>query len=357
MTTIQIVRKKLDPAEVGGANTRYSSDCDCTQSTPDGGTTWVDNPALDPRHSTALQMPARTTSDPQCDAAANMVAYLRHFIDTIVTVSTQGAGASAILGILIVFMPEVAILWSLALEVMGGLLSIGQSTINAAFTDPVYDQLENIFYCNINSDGTVTAEQLDIIGAKIASEIGGVVQAVLALYLPLLGEVGLSNSGATGSEVGDCSGFACGWCESQHFAVSDNGYSIVSGEGGTYSAGVGFIGTNLNAGNNTDVGVEIVITPTQLTYVRFHIYITAGDGPNYGVGMRLWDGATLVYNGLVGGGSTGDYIHTFGSPTTIDKIQMFVNAGSSGGSTGVTDAHIEGVGTNPFSGIADNCDD
>ena len=141
MTTIQIIRKRLDASEVGGANTRYDDGCDCTQTTPDGGTTWIDNPGIDPRHSPALQKPPRTGGDPQCDAAHNMRLQLEKFINTVVTAATQGAGASQILGVLAFFMPEIAILWLLATEIIGGLLSVGQSVINAAFTTPIYDQL------------------------------------------------------------------------------------------------------------------------------------------------------------------------------------------------------------------------
>lgn len=224
MTTIQIVRKKLDAAEVGGANTRYDDDCDCTQTTPDGGTTWIDNPGIDPRHSAALQLPPLTTSDPRCDAAHSMRQQLEKFINTVVTVATQGAGASAILGVLAVFMPEIAILWLLCTEIMGGLLSIGQSVINAAFTTPIYDQLECIFYCHIDADGICSADALSAIGTQIASDIGGVVQAVMALYLGLTGEVGLTNSGAIGTDAGDCSGCDCSTCYTWLFEDYDGGW-------------------------------------------------------------------------------------------------------------------------------------
>jgi len=231
VTTIQIIRKRLDAAEVGGANTRYDDDCDCTQSTPDGGTTWIDNPGIDPRHSPALQLPPLTTSDPRCDAAHSMRVQLEKFINTIVTVATQGAGASAILGVLAVFMPEIAILWLLCTEVMGGLLSIGQSVINAAFTTPIYDQLECIFYCHIDTDGICSAEALAAIEAQIGDDIGGVVQAVMALYLTLTGEVGLTNSGAIASEAGDCSGCDCSTCYTWLFEDADGGWVPYIGRG------------------------------------------------------------------------------------------------------------------------------
>jgi len=357
VTTIQIVRKLLTPDELSNPNQRYNADCDCVQTSYDGGATWTDTPAADPRHFAGFLFPPVGGGDPQCLAAGNMTDKIKFDLDTIIASATIFGAATAVINILLVVLPGAGILIDLVLAICEALFDLGLATVNAALTTGVYDTLSCIIYCRIGSDGQCSAAQYALIRSDVDSIIGGVAAVAIDYALDQLGEVGLSNAGTIGESVRDCSGCACVWCESQHFAVSDNGYSIVSGEGGTYTGGVGFVGTNLNSGNNTDTGIEIVITPTQLTYVRFHAIKAGGAGANDSAGMRLWDGATLVYNGLIGGGSTGDYIHTFGSPTTIDKLQMFVNAGTSGAATGVTDAHIEGIGTNPFSGIADNCDD
>jgi len=346
VTLIQIIRKKLDPSEVGGANTRYDDSCDCTQSSPDGGTTWIDNPAIDPRHSPTLQMPARTTSDPQCDAAANMVAYLRKFIDTITTVATQGAGASAILGVLVVFMPEVAILWTLALEIMGGLLAIGQSTINAAFTDPVYDQIENIFYCNINSDGTVTAEQLDTIGSEIADVIGGVVQAVMALYLPLVGEVGLTNAGATGSEVGDCSGFVCGWCYDFHDGTGLEDWSVGATGLGVYSGGV-WDGTASAGAQAADI--IITFTATGIDTVTAYYSTTGNDGNRPTIILYLLGTQVNRADATVSTGTPATHAAHIGvfTTTTCDEIRVFM-ASDTGHTCQIDQVVVRGSDINPF---------
>ena len=352
MTTIQIVRKLLSAAEVGGANTRYDSDTDTVQTTPDGGTTWVDNPALDPRHATTLQLPARTGGDPQCDAAHNMRLQLKKFMDTIIEVSTQGAGASAILGVLVVFMPEVAILWTLALEIMGGLLSIGQSTLNAAFTDGVYDQLECIFYCNIEGDGTVTADDLATIETKIASDIGGVVQAAMEFYLLILGEVGLSNSGAIGADTGDCSGCGCEWCYEFDFTASDGGWSEFTDgtPGATYVPGVGWVDKTTGGTRGTFIQSPIVdlttFTEIQFDYTALsNVTVTVDYGES---------GGSNVMNDVCPA-ALGSFTVTWNGSVDFDRVGLQVgnSTGFAAGSSVISRARYRGTGVNPFG--SDNC--
>lgn len=345
MTTIQIVRKKLSADEVGGANTRYDDDCDCTQTTPDGGTTWIDNPGIDPRHSPALQMPPRTTSDPQCDAAANMRHQLEKFINTIVTVASQGAGASQILGVLAFFMPEIAILWLLATEIVGGLLSVGQSVINAAFTTPVYDQLEQIFYCNISSDGTCSAEQLAAIESDIGSIIGGVVQVVMAAYLTLTGEVGLTNSGAVGDEVGDCSGFICGWCYEIDFTSTDGGWSSFSTPGAVYTPGVGW--TDATSGGTRGTFIESPTFPLA-TFTHIEFDYTAVDNVTSTVDYGRVSGTITMLD--VCPGALGSFTVGWDGSESFDQVGLQVGNSTSfpAGSSKITRALFRGTGANPF---------
>jgi len=334
MTTIQIIRKKLDPAEVGGANTRYNDDCDCIQTTPDDGTTWNDNPGLDPRHNAALQLPPRGGADPQCDAAANMRAQLEKFINTILTVATQGAGASAILGVLIFFMPAVAILWTLALEIMGGLLTIGQSTINAAFTSGVYDQLECIFYCHIGGDGTCSAAQLAAIEEQIGTDIGGVVQAVMALYLSILGEVGLTNSGAIGAETGDCSGCDCGWCLRWDGAEIDDDWVFDFGPNGSLSS-----------------YCHLVLTIVHIDVIEFG-WLSDGVGEGGTSGAGIWDATGYSHNLILESPLSGaDNPLILTNNASMDWIGLGANAdGGSGGHVTITYIRLTGRGTAPAIG-------
>jgi len=363
MTTIQIVRKKLDPAEVGGANTRYDDDCDCTQTTPDGGTTWIDNPGIDPRHSPALQMPARTSSDPRCDAAHSMRVQLERFINTVVTVATQGAGASAILGVLAVFMPEVAILWLLCTEIIGGLLSLGQSTINAAFTTPIYDQLECIFYCHIGADGVCSAGQLAAIEAQIGTDIGGVVQVVMAAYLTLTGEVGFTNSGVVGGDTGDCSGCACIWTYDADLTASECVWTVRGTPPWTpdtaYVAGVGFVAAvNQTRPGFTDSATQLAFETTLPlgTYTKIRIEGTFAYGTSGGFNnMQLVssddgvlaeaddpDGFPLEWTGMF-----------TGAPVLYLAAVLGYSGGLPGGSATAISTHFEGIGDNPFG--TENC--
>lgn len=361
MTLISIVRKKLDPAEVGGANTRYDDDCDCVQTTPDGGTTWIDSPSNDPRHSLSQQLPARTTSDPRCDAAANMRHYLEGFINTVVTVATQGAGASAILGVLAVFMPEIAILWLLCLEIMGGLLSIGQSTINAAFTSGVYDTLESIFYCAIADDGTCTSGQLATIEDQIAAQIGGVVQVVMSLYLSLLGEVGLTNSGASGSEIGDCSGFECSWCYDYLWQTgAPDSWGVVAGQGGVFFlSGITWVWNGTLVGSvPSSLGIQALLGDGSVNYhvTDFSIEWAMADAfGTFNDFVRLYDkDNNLVYTfspGIADGGSQSQIVSSF---TGLDlQVARALIRGDARNFCVAINFNFTGDGANPFP--ASNC--
>jgi len=337
----------------------------------DADSNWEDNPDIPP----TPERPSGAPDDQRCDAAANTANALEILYENLTDSWSHGLTVAEAITAFVVavgetiaaafFPPAAALIAALGLifeAVYATIEFVGADVWTTDFTDVLRCYL---YDCSSVDANVVTYDFQCIIDKLVAhTDAAGLSDTQLRLFgqlyyiLNFIGVDGLNYAGAATTITGaDCSDCGDTFCESEHFAVDDYGWSIVSGEGGTYTGGVGFVGTNLNSGNNTDTGIEIVIAPTQLTYVRFHAIKAGGAGANDSAGMRLWDGATLVYNGLTGGGTTGDYIYTFGSPTIIDKIQMFVNAGSSGAATGVTDTHIEGLGTNPFSGIKNNCDD
>lgn len=202
---MEIVRKKLTPNEVTPPNTRYNSDCDCIQTTPDGGTTWNDGAtASDPRYGDMYRKPVRTGGDPQCDAAENMREALKKNIDDILLATNVGAIGSVMMVDLLLLTAAAGFLAGLAVIIAGAILDLTLTAVDAAFTDAVYDQLFCIFYANISGDGSVDATQLDAIKAQVSSDIGGIVSTVFNLYMSLWGEVNLSNAGAVGGAAGDC---------------------------------------------------------------------------------------------------------------------------------------------------------
>lgn len=245
-STLQVVRKELSPSEVYPTNLRYNSDCDCTQQTYDGGETWVDQPAADPRHNTAYQFPPIVSDDPRCQAAANMSLFFENLIGTALGVLAAGLD---ILGVATAIMPvfielgPFAILFDIGLGLGSGLISLGVTVINSEFTPEVYDLLTCIFYCAIEDDGSVTAADLADIISKIADDLNPDVELIMGLCFLLMGEVGLSNAGTTGEAPADCDECGCEWCYEWDFTVSDGGFTpvVISGlDFANYSSGIGW---------------------------------------------------------------------------------------------------------------------
>jgi len=201
---MEIVRLKLTPDAVTPPAQRWDETTDEVQITPDGGATWYPDPALDPRTSSVYRQPARTGTDPKCDAAADMVATLQALINTAIDAIGTAQAANAILAIITVFTPGIGWLVKLVLAVVEAVLAIGSSVIDAAFTQIVYDDLLCIIYNNIDADGQMSDAQLADIYADIAATQDTTVQAVFGHFSTLLGAVGWSNAGATGESVGDC---------------------------------------------------------------------------------------------------------------------------------------------------------
>ena len=193
-------------------NLRYDSDSDQVQETYDGGETWVDQPAADPRHATNFRFPVVVADDPQCKAAANMTRYISDLIDQVLaTIGVAGTaeGLLAIILPLIIELGPFGVLIDLVLGLCFVLFGAGAAAIEAAFTSGVYDTLTCIFYCNIGADGRVTAAQLTQILSDVNDQIGGLVYTVLSGMFLLMGEVGLGNAGTIGDAPADCSGCDC----------------------------------------------------------------------------------------------------------------------------------------------------
>lgn len=338
----------------------YDSDCDCVKQIPPGGGSPIEKPEADPRHNTAFQFPPIDADDPQCQAAANIVRFISDLIDEVVAALDHTSEAAGLLPFLLPIFVELGpygIFIDLMLELASILIGAGATTISDAFTNTVYDQLTCIFYCNIESDGTVTAADLVTIEAEIASIIGGTVQAVLEAMFLIQGEVGLTNAGAVGDAPADCSGCPCTWCFDFEDASDLNTWSNFAGGGGTYNSGTGrWEGTAIGSGTYGVIyGVDIQKTFAPVSIedisVRFGTSYNDGGRPTvilYLSGSQVGRIDSTDATGSIATNQTDDY--PFGG-ITCDQIRVFM----AGGITPVTVDQIvvRGDGTNPFG--TDNC--
>jgi len=345
-----IVRKLLTPDEVAAANTRYDSDCDCVQVTTDGGTTWTDAPGLNPRSQPAYRLPARGGADPRCDAAANMQDKLKSFVAQDVAGLAQFQLATALIGIVLIFLPEAGIIFDLFIAVAEAIITIGADAIEGAFTDAQWAIVLCILYCDIGSDGTVSSSQLSTIISDIETQCDSVVYDVLSLHLQMIGEVGLTNAGASGDVTGDCSSCECAWCYTIDFTVSDGGFTPAAWGGSPAAAWTSGVGWHDNGGFGPVKGVFIQFAASEvISYTSAEIFWTdASSMQTVNVQGFIDPAGAPTYNLFVDifGAASGDQV-VGAEPTQYIQLSLDNSAGGTGAVT-LWKAILRGTGDNPF---------
>lgn len=231
------IRKKLFASEGTDPNTRYDETCECVQSTFDGGLTWVDNPAADPRTSAAFLNPG---SDDKCNAAQGVANFVSAFLDGAYSAFNIVGISSWAIQIGFFFTP-LGLFYRIALAVADGLVNIGSITLMATFDSDTFDEIRDIAFCYLDEDGKFpNQEAFDAFGEQLQEDIGGsAFNIVMALMFNLYGWVGFSNAALEYAEGSDCSGASCRWCRLSDFTVDADGWVAESGLG-TYVPGVGW---------------------------------------------------------------------------------------------------------------------
>jgi len=350
---ISYIRKQLVASEVIPDGTRWDEECDCIQQTPDGGDTWIDNPGLDPRTNPGSQLPPRGGSDPRCDAAENAVSKLEDLINAIVLGVSDGQIAMTLLDICLLFIPGIQILIALLWAVSELLLAIGTTVIAAAFDSDTYDTIKCIFYCNMQPDGTVTADDLASILSDIADQIGGTAQTVCDLIIgQVWKEVGLTNAGIVGDEVGDCDTCACGWCFEMDFTTTDGGFVPVNLSGtdfAVYSAGVGWTAHIQEDGcsNHAYIYMRYAFGGTidNLGEITMDFTLPYYEGTVHFYDQRL--GGSIVSRQSCGTMITSPQTVTL-DPVPCNELDVTINGCNMPGSMTITKLTFRGFGECPF---------
>jgi len=224
-----IIRKRLSEDEGNPPDTRYNPDCDCVETSADGGVTWVENAGADPRVNTAYQLPPNVEPDPRCAAAAGMVAYVRSVVDAGIAGTTAIGIANGVFAIVLVFIPVTwffALIWAVGTAIF----ELGAAALAFSFTEEVYDQLLCIFYANIDGDGVMTDEGLASIYAEVEALGDITVTAAFGLAVQPMGFVGMTNAGAKlADDEADCDD--CATCNAIYdFTLGEElGWSLVPG--------------------------------------------------------------------------------------------------------------------------------
>lgn len=341
---MEIIRGRLSAADFSNPSQRYNPDTDTVQYSPDGGTTWIDSPEADPRHSDIFRLPPLTTSDPKCDAAANQVKWIKDFIDSVIAQLDAGATALAVTNnfltqLTAVFPP--ALLLLLLQEAATSLFDTGSTALSAAFTSTQYDLLLCAFYCFLEPDGTCTAADLVNIETKIAASMDATAAAIVDEILFIQGEVGLSNAGVIGGQTGDCNDCACFWCHGWDFQADAGSDFWTPDSGfGTWVLGSGWIS---EAGG---LILRTTFAPTTIREIAFSGNNFGGGGNFIGFNLSGVRQLTVSCSGGL------PYSCPFDVNVLCDEIILNPNC------TGVGNCYlftctIQGEGTSPFG--ADNC--
>lgn len=349
---MEIIRGRLAAKDVSNPSLRYNPDTDQVQFSPDNGATWVDMPSLDPRHSSAFLLPP-LTGDARCDAAANMVKWMKDFLDGATELLCAGSTALAVANTAIPLYELISggslTLLAIITEVAGGLFSLGCTALTAAFDSTAYDALLCAFFCHIGGDGQVTADQLAAIETQVTADLNTTAGIVVNAILALQGEVGLSNAGVIGAQTGVCDDCACAWC-----------YNFQSGSRLDEWIPHDWFGTEAPA---TWTGTRWEATGTTTTSVwlswTFSTPITLTDGALITY-YRGGGNATIFVNGDGSGPFTATEIWANGAiigspfPLSVSRIDVCVVRAFSTETLWLSEMQFSGSDlVNPFG--ADNC--
>lgn len=280
---VDVVRGRLAYSDVSSPDVRYTGDPPVYQTTTDDGTTWVDNPTADPRHSDMARFPPLTHySGIECDTAARMSAQLKQCIQTMCDVADAAQAVTALLELILVPTGLVGLMIDLFFTICNWIIDNGQETILAAFTDAVYDDITCTLRCYIEPDGTITQTKLDQAWEQIKSDHAGTVATVIDEVRFLFTDVVFSNAGVKRTETGDCSGCDdCFFCHYIDLTVVDGSSEGVVISGGTWVSGSGIQGADFGANDRSDAygywafGEELYCDYVKMVYTK-----TAGSGAN-----------------------------------------------------------------------------
>lgn len=300
---------------------RYNPSTEHFETSIDGGENWTEDDTVDPRITPAVLLPPNGN---RCDAAASMVRFIRDFITQLANVIGDGVNVLTLVSVVVtiaaLLVPGINIVAFIFLDVWLLLISIGESAIVEAFTETVYDDLLCIFYCRIQADGSVTADDFSDIVTEILAHYSGDVRTILSGIVQFIGINGLQNAGGQHLDTDDCSDCDC----PVPFCEGDNtiSYEFDSGTGLTWAYAaldslfnISFLDESfgepapsvrsnpaLNGGEaragccvfvnhpNIDAGGHW----TSVVKVKYRMYVSGGSGQIFNRGIYLYSGDTNI---------------------------------------------------------------
>jgi len=219
------------------------------QSSDDGGTTWFDDPAGDPRNDgTAIPpLPGSASSAKRCAAADNVRDLFEQYRDNLITIVGDTptiiaiiAGILGLIGTVLGLSAVGTAIGVLFLSMAAEMISIGGTGISGAITFTALETFRCLVYCRMNNDGELTYEAWQALLADIAAEFDGFAETFFYQTINGMGYIGVNNAATMGaSTADDCGDCDCPATCSEKYEIWDHApggdtYGIIVGSGDNY---------------------------------------------------------------------------------------------------------------------------
>jgi len=343
---VDVIRTRLALEDVTPPNVRYYGTPPAFQTTYDGGSTWVDTPNQDVRHSPFAQYPHLGTSpDLRCDAAERMSKQLK---DCITLMCNVADAAQAVTGLLeLILLPEglVGLLLDLFFTIANWIIDNGQAAILAAFTDTVYDDIKCALFCRLQPDGSITQTNLDAAWEAVKTLHSGTVATTIDEVRFLFTDNVFTNAGIKRTETGVCDDCTGTFDHTFDFATGQHGWTIVQGAYGGdpphhFGGGID--------GGGVYLEIKIGFPETSITdvYITYTVNDVRGNQPSADLYMN--DALVAFANsGYASGTNHSETIHF-----TFDNVPcngIHVNVGANTVTTcNIYAIEVKGLCADPF---------
>jgi len=184
------------------------------QSSLDGGTTWFDDPANDPRNDAtgAPPLPGDPSAGKRCAAADNVRGLFEQYRDNLIeivgatpTVLAIIAGVLAFIGAIMGLSGVGIGIGVLFLGFAADAIQLGGTGISGAITFTALENFKCLVYCHLNDDGELTYDAWQALLADIAGTFSGFAETFFYQTVNGMGYIGVTNAGTVGAATAsDC---------------------------------------------------------------------------------------------------------------------------------------------------------
>lgn len=187
------------------------------QSSSDGGVTWFDDPANDPRNDYvgAPPLSGADSDGKRCAAADNVRSLFEQYRDNLIEIVGATPSILAIIAGILAFIGVIAGVSGvgigigvLFLTMAAEIVQIEGAGISAAITFTALEDFRCMVYCHMNESGQLTYEAWQELLVDVASGFSGFAETFFYQTVNGMGYIGINNAAtvgaATADDCGDC---------------------------------------------------------------------------------------------------------------------------------------------------------